>query len=144
MNKARHRVGNTNKESNNVSGYSSKRNKKNNSRKIIKKQINIRNIVLIIAILVFIYCSYKLIDWFINNKHSKDVTTDVLESVEITDTQGDVIEKINEPNEENLNANYVNDYYYYMSLPFMSVDFTALNEKNTDTVAWLKVPRNKR
>ena len=117
MNKARHRVGNTNKESNNVSGYSSKRNKKNNSRKIIKKQINIRNIVLIIAILVFIYCSYKLIDWFINNKHSKDVTTDVLESVEITDTQGDVIEKINEPNEENLNANYVNDYYYYMSLP---------------------------
>lgn len=140
MNKARHRVGNTNKESNNVSGYSSKR---NNSRKIIKKQINIRNIVLIIAILVFIYCSYKLIDWFINNKHSKDVTTDVLESVEITDTQGDVIEKINEPNEENLNANYVNDYYYYMSLPFMSVDFTALNEKNTDTVAWLKVPRNK-
>ncbi len=144
MNKARHRVGNTNKESNNVSGYSSKRNKKNNSRKIIKKQINIRNIVLIIAILVFIYCSYKLTDWFINNKHSKDVTTDVLESVEITDTQGDVIEKINEPNEENLNANYVNDYYYYMSLPFMSVDFTALNEKNTDTVAWLKVPRNKR
>ena len=137
MNKARHRVGNTNKESNNVSGYSSKRNKKNNSRKIIKKQINIRNIVLIIAILVFIYCSYKLIDWFINNKHSKDVTTDVLESVEITDTQGDVIEKINEPNEENLNANYVNDYYYYMSLPFMSVDFTALNEKNTDTLAWL-------
>ena len=144
MNKARHRVGNTNKESNNVSGYSSKRNKKNNSRKIIKKQINIRNIVLIIAILVFIYCSYKLTDWFINNKHSKDVTTDVLESVEITDTQGDVIEKINEPNEENLNANYVNDYYYYMSLPFMSVDFTALNEKNTDTVAWLKVPRDKR
>ena len=144
MNKARHRVGNTNKESNNVSGYRSKRNKKNNSRKIIKKQINIRNIVLIIAILVFIYCSYKLTDWFINNKHSKDVTTDVLESVEITDTQGDVIEKINEPNEENLNANYVNDYYYYMSLPFMSVDFTALNEKNTDTVAWLKVPRNKR
>ncbi len=31
------------------------------------------------------------------------------------------------------------DYYYYMKLPFLEVDFTSLQKKNPDTVAYIKV-----
>lgn len=95
-------------------------------------------IILIVAIGIFIFCATKLVSWLLNNKHSSDVTKDLLETVEITEAIGGITEKVNEP--DDTNSAYASDYYYYMTFPFMSVNFDTLKEKNQDTVAWIKVP----
>lgn len=106
--------------------------------KINSKDKLITSTVILIATIVFVICAIKLIYWLSNNKHSADITKELIKTIEIKETPGNVTEKINAP--LNNTSSYENDYFYYMSLPFMSVDFTTLTEKNTDTVAWLKVP----
>lgn len=63
--------------------------------------------------------------------------------VEINDIN-DKTEIINPPeentNDEDGNINTVpNDYWYYIDMPLISVDFNSLIEKNSDTVAWIQV-----
>ena len=59
--------------------------------------------------------------------------------VEISDIN-DNTEIVNPPeedtNDENINFP-PNDYWYYINLPLISVDFNSLIEKNPDTVAWI-------
>lgn len=122
-------------------GVSNKAKKKSSvSKKSTTMQKILLVVILILALAVFIYCATKLADWLLNNKRSNDVAKEIFETVEITETAGGVTEKVNEPD---ANSAYANDYYYYMTLPFMSVDFATLKAKNPDTVAWLKVPGTK-
>lgn len=63
--------------------------------------------------------------------------------VEINDIN-DKTEIINPPEEntvdEDQNINTVpNDYWYYINMPLISVDFNSLIAKNSDTVAWIQV-----
>ena len=45
----------------------------------------------------------------------------------------------NSENNNNQTSYYPNDYWDYINIPFMSVNFNALKQKNPDTVAWLKI-----
>lgn len=45
----------------------------------------------------------------------------------------------NEQVEEVQNVYYPNDYWDYINVPFISVNFDELLQKNSDTVAWIKV-----
>ena len=48
-----------------------------------------------------------------------------------------------ETNNNNTNVYYPNDYWDYMNVPFMNVDFNELLKKNPDTVGWIKVEGTK-
>ena len=48
-----------------------------------------------------------------------------------------------ETSNNNTNVYYPNDYWDYMNVPFMNVDFNELLKKNPDTVGWIKVEGTK-
>ncbi len=45
----------------------------------------------------------------------------------------------NDSNSEGGDTYYPNDYWDYINVPFIDVDFNSLRAKNSETVAWLKV-----
>lgn len=66
--------------------------------------------------------------------------TDVIENETISNTDTPSNEEvINNGNSENDNTYYPNDYWDYINVPFIDVDFNNLRSKNSETVAWLKV-----
>ena len=104
-----------------------KREKNRKGSNLKSKKIYI-NILLVFAIALFI-------------KKSKENLDETIDIADIKETDGENVEKVNPPAEED--TKYSNDYFYYMSLPFLSVGFDELNAKNSDTVAWLKVAGTK-
>lgn len=53
---------------------------------------------------------------------------------------------INSDNNTSTNTNYTyypNDYWDYINVPFINVDFDELLEKNADTVGWIKINNTK-
>lgn len=107
----------------------------------LKKRNNYINILLVFAISLFIFSGIKIALWLRDNKKSKENLDETIDIADIKETDGENVEKVNPPAEED--TKYSNDYFYYMSLPFLSVGFDELNAKNSDTVAWLKVAGTK-
>ncbi len=60
--------------------------------------------------------------------------TDINDHTEIVNPP----EEVSEPNEQENNTP-ASDYWYYISLPMISVDFSSLISKNSDTVAWISL-----
>ena len=75
------------------------------------KKIKIINIIQILLILLFIYSTINIVLWTINNHANKDVIAEINKSVEI-------------------NNNAEEKY---------KINFEELKQKNSDTIAWLKV-----
>ena len=85
--------------------------------KIEKKDKKLRKIIVIIILLFFIsmmiFSGIKILNWIKENKQNRDIIEDIVESVTI-DEELDNIDKYN-------------------------VDFESLKQKNSDTIAWIKV-----
>lgn len=90
--------------------------------------------------------------WYVQNLKIKYLTNDIISSTEIIEKN----EEINEPNnditeelpeqndnENNNNIYYPNDYWDYINVPYMDVNFESLLQTNSDTVAWIKVEGTK-
>lgn len=71
------------------------------------------SLVLILFIFIFIYSSIQIIKWLIENKARENIVSDIQNTITIDEEKEDV-EKY-------------------------SIDFNSLKEKNSDTVAWIKV-----
>lgn len=106
------------------------------------KQTNkFKNIILIILLLIFISLfitsSYKVINWLVEKKHTKEVIEDINELVTITnvDNNEEILDNIN----NNTNENIINYYYDYLNVPYIDVEFKELLNINPDTVGWIKV-----
>lgn len=117
-----------------------KREKNRKGSNLKNKKIYI-NILLVFSIALFIFSGIKIALWLRDNKKSKENLDETIDIADIKETDGENVEKVNPPAEED--TKYSNDYFYYMSLPFLSVGFDELNAKNSDTVAWLKVAGTK-
>ena len=81
---------------------------------------------------------------------SKDIidSTDIIEKEEKdnneqNNTEPEPEEPTDNTNENNTPVYYPNDYWDYMNVPFMEVNFTELLKKNPDTVGWIKVDGTK-
>ena len=114
----------------------------NKTKKYLKKKRLKRtlNIILVISVSIFVICTFNILKWLIQNSKSNNILEETIEIAKIEEINGDVIEQINPPIQKELySSDYANDYFYYMSIPFVSVDFEELKNKNSDTVAWLKV-----
>ena len=73
-----------------------------------------------------------LLSWQQDNKKTEKLTKE-LEKIVKTTEKNNTGELINPPEEK------TNDYWYYMSIPFLEVDFKELLKRNPDTVAFLHV-----
>ena len=80
-----------------------------------KKKTNKLNIILIcFFIILLLYSGTKIVIWYVNNQNNKKIAEEISQFVSVDEAKEDNEEK------------YV-------------IDFEKLKEKNSDTVAWLKV-----
>ena len=105
--------------------------KKSNVR---KKRVGVGFFVwsIVFCVLLFVMGGslYKLLKW---NKDNL-VTKSVIEEIDY-----DYIEVQDSENTEYVSKEETSDYWYYVKFPLISVDFSELVKKNSDTVAWINV-----
>lgn len=106
--------------------------KKQKKRKLKKSVIYF---LLTLFIIIFTFSTYKIIKWFVDSYNTKKLTQDINETTEVIESEG------NEENVININPpeNEKDDYWDFIKQPYVSVDFNSLKERNSDTVAWIKV-----
>ena len=104
-----------------------------------KKKLVLKTWVLKALIILFslalIFSLLKIYFWTQDNKKIANITKEINEIVTPTPIE-DEGELINPPEDK------ANDYWDYVKLPFYEVDFTALKEKNPDTVAFIHMQGN--
>ena len=110
------------------------------------------------SLCVYLVCVFLFSRWYVQGLKLKYLSDDIINSTKI-------IEKDNDGNgdggtgngnsevpDDNTNENgnngneatyYPNDYWDYMTVPFMDVNFDELLGKNSDTVGWIKVEGTK-
>ena len=117
-----------------------------------QKKLSLAMVVLSFS--VYLICVFLVSKWSVQGLKIKYLSNDIIKSTEIVeqeeqrDQNSDNNNNANEePTQEIDNTNntvyYPNDYWDYMSVPFMEVDFDKLLKKNPDTVGWIKVDGTK-
>lgn len=86
---------------------------------------------LIIFASLLIYSLFSIYNWLKDNKNIKDLNEEI--SKKITPEEINIEGQLINPPEGNKES----DYWYYVKLPFYSIDFKELKAKNSDTVAFI-------
>ena len=103
-----------------------------------KKKLRFRKWVIVVFLLfflsIFIFSAYKLYSWHNDNKEIETIANDVVKDTKVK-------EKEDTENTENINPpdNRDNDYWNYIKMSLLEVDFNELLAKNSDTVGWIQV-----
>lgn len=89
-------------------------------------------LLLFIFIGIFIYSSFELVNWLIDNNNTKKINNSIKTNVEIKEVDSD-IKLINLPD------NKKDEIYNFENESFLEVDFENLLKINEDTVGYIKV-----
>ena len=103
--------------------------KKKRRKKTVKKSIIIS--FLLISIGLVIFSLINIIDWNKDNQDTEKIAEDVNKSVK--EKPAKEATNVNPPEDKK------DDYWDYIKMDMMSVDFSELKKKNPDTVGWIKV-----
>ena len=90
-------------------------------------------ILIIFFTSIIIYSSKSLINWGKDNQKIEKLNKEIEKITEITSIQEEG-ELINPP--EDIKS----DYWYFVEQPFYNIDFTKLQQKNDDTIAFIHMP----
>lgn len=90
--------------------------------------------ILIFSFFSFFFGLYQIGKWYISGKKVKKIEKEINDIVK----EGEKKEKeesslVNPPSDKE------SDYYYYITFPFLDVNFEELKKKNADTVGFIKV-----
>lgn len=113
-----------------VKNYKSKKRVKTKNNKIIYLFISF------IGIIIMVFSSYKILLWQNENKEVEDTMDEILEEP-LKNTQED--NNIHEEIIVNPPEDKTDDYWDYINMDFMNIDFAKLKERNADTVGFIKV-----
>ena len=103
-----------------------------------KKKLRFRKWVIVVFLLFFLsifsFSAYKVYSWYNDNKEVDNISDDVLKNTKVK-------EKKDNNNTENVNPpeDISNDYWDYIKMNLLEVDFNELLKKNPDTVGWIEV-----
>mgnify|MGYP001852799356 FL=1 len=103
-----------------------------------KKKLRFRKWVIVVFLIfflsIFAVSINQVYQWLKDNKEIENISDDV-----VKDTR--VKEKKDTENTENINPpdNKDNDYWNYIKMSLLEVDFNELLKKNSDTVGWIQV-----
>lgn len=104
------------------------------------------------SLCVYFICVFLFSRWYVQGLKIKYLSNDIINSTEIIEEETKKDEQIDnntespspeEPSDNNNYVYYPNDYWDYLNVPFMNVDFNELLKKNPDTVGWIKVEGTK-
>lgn len=94
-------------------------------------------VISLTSLAVLIFAGLNINNWNKDNKQTKKIQKQIEEVIKVEEVQPSENETIvNEPSKE-IDKN--NDYWNYIKLPLINVNFDELLKKNSDTVAFLKV-----
>ncbi len=103
-----------------------------------------------LSLSIYLLSVFVFSRWYVQNLKIKYLTNDIISSTEIIEKTEEIDEPDNpeqpqEPDseEENEPVYYPNDYWDYINVPYMNVNFDSLLQTNPDTVAWIKVEGTK-
>ena len=103
-----------------------------------KKKLKLKKVIIFVFFIfflsIFIFSAYKVYSWYIDNKKIDDISKDVIKDTSVK-------EKEDSLNTENINppTDIYDDYWNYIKLSLLEVDFNELLNKNSDTVGWIQV-----
>ena len=103
-----------------------------------KKKLRFRKWVIVVFLIFFLsifsFLAYKVYSWYNDNKEVDNISDDVLKNTKVK-------EKKDNNNTENVNPpeDISNDYWDYIKINLLEVDFNELLKKNPDTVGWIEV-----
>ena len=103
-----------------------------------KKKLRFRKWVIVVFLIfflgVFIFSAYKIYFWYSDNKKLEHISENVVKDSKVK-------EKKDTENTENINPpdNKNNDYWDYIKMSLLEVDFNEILAKNPDTVGWIQV-----
>ena len=90
-------------------------------------------IILLISLIISILCIVKIFFWNKDNQSIDKITDDINSKKIVKEVSSDEAENVNPPIDES------NDYWDYVKMDMISVDFNELKKKNSDTVGFIKV-----
>lgn len=103
-----------------------------------KKKLRFRKWVIVVFLIfflsIFLLSASKVFNWFNDNNKVDNITEDILENVKVK-------EKKDNENTENINPpeDKWNDYWDYIKMNLLEIDFNQLLKRNSDTVGWIEV-----
>ena len=100
---------------------------------VLKKWIRVT--ILFIFLIMFSFSVYQLFLWKTDGDKTKEISNEIAEEIEVEETPAieENTEIINPPTDTD------NDYWDYIKMDMLSVDFNELKNKNSDTIGWIKV-----
>ena len=91
-------------------------------------------VIFFIFLTIFLLSSFKMLGWFNDSKKSNKVKDTVLEKTKITEKKDTV-----DTSYVNYDKKQDSDYFRYIKMNLLEVNFNDLLNTNKDTVAWLNV-----
>ena len=89
--------------------------------------------ILIISLIIAAFCIVQIFLWNKDNNKVNEITEDINNEKIVKEERTDTAENINPP------ENKDDDYWNYIKMDMMSVNFDELKNKNSDTVGFIKV-----
>ena len=113
-----------------------RRKKKKNKKKV--KKLRLKKWVIVVILLfflsIFIYSIYNVYSWYSDNQKVEEIKEDVvLETPVVEKEDSETTETINPP------VSKKDDYWDYIKMNLLEVDFSSLLVKNPDTVGFIEV-----
>lgn len=100
-------------------------------------KINLKKVIIFILILAlsltFIFCMYKIILWINDGVKTNKIKEELIKNVDEKPSIEENTEIINPPNDKK------NDYWDYIKMNMLDVNFSELKKKNKDTIGWIKL-----
>ena len=127
---------------------------KKEKKKISKQNKKISFAIVGTTFAIYLVCVFLISRWYVQGLKIKYLSNDIINSTDIIEKEDkdNNNQTVPEPepekpsdntSENNAPVYYPNDYWDYMNVPFMEVNFTELLKKNPDTVGWIKVDGTK-
>lgn len=127
---------------------------KKEKKKISKQNKKISFAIVGTTFAIYLVCVFLISRWYVQGLKIKYLSNDIINSTDIIEKEDkdNNNQTVPEPEPEEPSDNtsendapvyYPNDYWDYMNVPFMEVNFTELLKKNPDTVGWIKVDGTK-
>lgn len=122
---------------------------KRKKEKSSKEHKKISFAILFLSLSVYFVCVFIVSRWYVQNLKIRYLSQDIVSSTDIVEKEDDEIdnnleiENAGNSDSNSDNVYYPNDYWDYLNVPFMEVNFDELISKNSDTVGWIKVDGTK-
>ena len=103
-----------------------------------KKKLRFKKWVIVVFFLffltIFLFSGYKIYTWYNDNKKIENIEDVIVKDTTLTEKKDtEKTENINPPED------VADDYWDYIKMSLLEVDFNSLRAKNSDTVGWIEV-----